>query len=101
MLTDKLADVSTSLNGDSPAVADNLWLGADESAAVASALLPKLEKTKQEIGQLLFEVVQLEVRVGQLVNCSALGIKAQRTLSTLCCMHLVGDAIERICMSGA
>lgn len=61
VLTDKLADISTSLNGDSPAVADNLWLGADESAAVASALLPKLEKTKQEIGQLLFEVVQLEV----------------------------------------
>lgn len=63
VLTEKLADVSTSLTGDFPAVSDNLWLGADESQAVASALVPKLEKTKQEIGQLLFEVVQLEVRV--------------------------------------
>lgn len=61
VLSDKLAEVAGSLGGTFPAVTDNMWLGADEAAAVASALLPKLEKTKEEVGRLLYEVVQLEV----------------------------------------
>ncbi len=34
------------------------------SQAVASALLPKLEKTRKEVENLLFEVVTLEVGLG-------------------------------------
>lgn len=45
----------------------NLWLGQDEAQAVASALLPKLEKTRKEVEELLFEVVTLEVGAGSLV----------------------------------
>lgn len=63
VLTDKLGEVVASLAGDFPAVTDNLWLGEDESQAVASALVPKLEKTRQDISMLLAEVVTLEVNV--------------------------------------
>ncbi len=41
---------------------DNLWLGGEEGEAVASALVPKLQKTKAAVQQLLFEVATLEVR---------------------------------------
>ena len=40
----------------------SLWLGRDEARAVASALLPKQERAKEEVEKLLFEVVTLEVR---------------------------------------
>jgi MoxR-like ATPase len=43
-------------------VLDNLWLGREEGGAVASALVPKLQKTKAAVEQLLFEVATLEVR---------------------------------------
>lgn len=49
------------MNEGFPAVLGNLWLGAEEAQAVASALLPKLEKTRKEVEELLFEVVTLEV----------------------------------------
>lgn len=48
--------------GGFPVVLNNLWLGADEGEAVASALVPKLQKTKVAVEQLLFEVATLEVR---------------------------------------
>ena len=42
-------------------VLDNLWLGLEEGEAIAAALGPKLQKTKTNVEQLLFEVATLEV----------------------------------------
>jgi hypothetical protein len=42
-------------------VLDNLWLGQEEGEAIAAALVPKLQKTKVAVEQLLFEVATLEV----------------------------------------
>jgi hypothetical protein len=47
--------------GGFPVVLDNLWLGREEGEAVAAALVPKLQKTKVAVEQLLFEVATLEV----------------------------------------
>ncbi|PRW56633.1 ATPase associated with various cellular activities AAA_5 isoform A [Chlorella sorokiniana] len=60
-LVNKLAGVYSAMEGGFPAVTGNLWLGQDEAQAVASALLPKLEKSRKEVEDLLFEVVTLEV----------------------------------------
>ncbi len=40
---------------------DNLWLGDEEGQAIATALVPKLQKTKTAVEGLLFEVATLEV----------------------------------------
>ena len=61
-LTEKLVGVYGAAENGLPSGA-NMWLGQDDSAAIASALLPKLEKTKEEVERLLFEVVTLEVRI--------------------------------------
>ncbi len=47
--------------GGFPVVLDNLWLGSEVSAATATALVPKLQKTKTAVEKLLFEVATLEV----------------------------------------
>ncbi len=40
---------------------DNLWLGEEEAQAVATALQPKLSKTRQAIDGILTDVATLEV----------------------------------------
>jgi len=60
-LSDKLAEVYASTLGGMLSVSEGLWLGEEEAAAVASALLPRMEKTRDEVEKLLFEVVTLEV----------------------------------------
>eukprot|EP00878_Enallax_costatus_P021318 GHUV01022564.1.p2 GENE.GHUV01022564.1~~GHUV01022564.1.p2 ORF type:complete len:102 (-),score=23.25 GHUV01022564.1:1383-1688(-) len=57
--------------GGFPVVLDNLWLGSEESQAVASALVPKLQKTKVAVEQLLFEVATLEVRYAVRIEAHA------------------------------
>lgn len=47
--------------GDFPVVQDNLWLGQDVSASVATSLVPKLQKTKTSVEELLYQVATLEV----------------------------------------
>ena len=42
--------------GGFPSLHDNLWLGGGEGAAVATALVPKLNKTRDAVEKLLFEV---------------------------------------------
>ena len=61
-LEEKLAGVYGASVGGFPAVQGSLWLGREEAAAAAAALLPKLERTRDEVERLLFEVVTLEVR---------------------------------------
>jgi MoxR-like ATPase len=61
LLTEKMTQTYVDVVGGFPSITDSLWLGADEGAAIASALLPKLEKAKNEVERLLFEVVTLEV----------------------------------------
>ena len=41
--------------GGFPALHDNLWLGGGEGEAVATALVPKLNKTRETVEKLLFE----------------------------------------------
>ncbi|PNH01533.1 actin [Tetrabaena socialis] len=61
VLGDKYVQVASSLSGGFPIVYDNLWLGRDEGEAVATALEPKLGKTRGAVEQALFDVVMLEV----------------------------------------
>lgn len=58
-------DIYSSTEDGFPSVTGSLWLGTEDAAAVAAALLPKLEKTREEVEKLLFEVVTLEVRGGR------------------------------------
>ena len=50
-------------SGGFPAVLDNLWLGEEEAQAVATALQPKLAKTRGAIDGILADVATLEVQV--------------------------------------
>lgn len=59
-LSEKLTGIYAAADGGLPSGA-SMWLGNEDMSAVASALLPKLEKTKEEVEKLLFEVVTLEV----------------------------------------
>lgn len=49
---------------------NELWLGADEAEAAATALRPKLQAARKTTEALLFEVVALEVRRLLLSACS-------------------------------
>jgi hypothetical protein len=42
-------------------VLDNLWLGEEESQAIATALQPKLTKTRGAVETILHDVATLEV----------------------------------------
>lgn len=44
-----------------PVVLDNLWLGAEESEAIAMTLQPKLNKTRSAVESVLYDVATLEV----------------------------------------
>lgn len=61
LLADKLLMVLVNLEGGFPTLHDNLWLGSGEGDAVATALVPKLNKTRDAVEKLLFEVATLEV----------------------------------------
>ncbi|GFR51362.1 hypothetical protein Agub_g13786 [Astrephomene gubernaculifera] len=60
VLADKYQHVASSLSGGFPVVLDNLWLGTDESEAVATALQPRLVKTRAAVEQVLLDVVTLD-----------------------------------------
>jgi MoxR-like ATPase len=72
LLADRLAQVTIALDGGFPAVLGNLWLGSDEAEAVATALVPKLQRTKQAVTSLLFEAATLEVALRQGADAVAL-----------------------------
>jgi MoxR-like ATPase len=72
LLADRLAQVTIALDGGFPAVLGNLWLGADEAEAVATALVPKLQRTKQAVTSLLFEAATLEVALSRGADAVAL-----------------------------
>ncbi|KAJ9530019.1 hypothetical protein QJQ45_023301, partial [Haematococcus lacustris] len=59
VLTQRYVQVASSLEGGFPAVLQNLWLSAEESGAVATALQPKLEKTRSAIEEVLHDTVTL------------------------------------------
>ncbi|GIM15029.1 hypothetical protein Vretimale_17901 [Volvox reticuliferus] len=61
LLSDKYQQVAGNLSNGFPVVLDNLWLGGEESAAVATALEPKLVKTQAAVEQVLYDVLTLEV----------------------------------------
>ncbi|GLC43207.1 hypothetical protein PLESTB_000850700 [Pleodorina starrii] len=61
LLSEKYQQVAGNLSGGFPVVLDNLWLGGEESAAVATALEPKLVKTRAAVEQVLYDVLTLEV----------------------------------------
>ena len=60
------------ITGGFPAVLNNIWLGRDESQAVATALQPKLTKTQASIETLMFDVILLEVALNS--GCEAVAL---------------------------
>lgn len=62
LLVDRLGLTYGDVANGFSSVSQNVWLGRDEGAAIATALLPKLEKSRVHIESVLFEVVTLEVR---------------------------------------
>ncbi|KAG1673006.1 hypothetical protein FOA52_005936 [Chlamydomonas sp. UWO 241] len=61
LLVARYRSVALTLEGGFPAVLDNLWLGEEEAQAVATALQPKLSKTRGSIDAILSDVATLEV----------------------------------------
>ncbi|GAX74687.1 hypothetical protein CEUSTIGMA_g2135.t1 [Chlamydomonas eustigma] len=61
VLVERYRLVAVTLEGAFPAVLDNLWLGEEEAQAVATALQPKLSKTRTAIDSILGDVATLEV----------------------------------------
>jgi MoxR-like ATPase len=61
-LEDKLKDIIFKQIGRSSGK-ENLWTSPDEMDALDTALSPKLDKTKDEVERLLYEVITLEVRL--------------------------------------
>lgn len=60
-LTEKLTDVYAATAGGLLSVGQSMWLGREEADAVTSALLPRVERSRDEVEKLLYEVVTLEV----------------------------------------
>lgn len=61
VLADKYVQVANNLEGGFPVVLDNLWLGEEEAQAIATALQPKLSKTRSSVESILFDIAMLEV----------------------------------------
>jgi len=61
VLMEKYMQVAHNLEGGFPVVLDNLWLGEEESQAIATALQPKLTKTRGAVETILHDVATLEV----------------------------------------
>jgi len=61
LLSAKYTQVSTNLEGGFPVVLNNLWLGEEESQAIATALQPKLFKTQSAVEAMVHDVITLEV----------------------------------------
>lgn len=58
--------------GGFPSLQDNLWLAGGEGEAVATALVPKLNKTRAAVEQLLFEVPAPCARAGGHARAAAM-----------------------------
>lgn len=68
VLSDKLLRVYRGANADAAATHQSLWASEDVARAVASALLPKLERSRADVERLMFDTVTLETA---LVECAA------------------------------
>ena len=62
LLLQALPHAVSPISGGFPAVLDNIWLGEEEAQAMATALQPKLSKTRAAIDGILSDVATLEVR---------------------------------------
>lgn len=67
-LEDKLKDIMFKQIGRSSGK-EQLWTSPDEMDALDTALSPKLDKTKDEVERLLYEVITLEVRCTIVLCC--------------------------------
>lgn len=63
VLVQRLEETINAVEGGFSAVKGHLWIGAEDSEAVAAALLPKLQKSQESLQQTLFELVTLELAV--------------------------------------
>lgn len=61
VLEELLSSIYASNNEDGNTMVSSIWVSADESAAVSSALAPKLRQAEEGVERLLFEVVTLQV----------------------------------------
>lgn len=89
-----LVCVAVLCTGGFSAVMDNLWLGKEESEAIAMALQPKLSKTQTNVEALLHDVATLEVGVGAMpVCCNAHTCVCGEAMLAMTCMR--GWGIQR------
>ena len=61
ILEELLSSIYASSSEDGGMHANSIWVSADESEAVSSALAPKLKQAERGVEELLFEVVTLQV----------------------------------------
>ena len=61
VLEELLSSIYASNNADGRSPVSSIWVSADESEAVSSALAPKLRQAEEGVEKLLFEVVTLQV----------------------------------------
>lgn len=61
VLTQRWVQVAGNLEGGFPVVLENLWLGPEDSEALATELAPKLQRTKASVEEVLASVCLLEV----------------------------------------
>ena len=61
ILEELLSSIYASSNEDGGMKVSSIWVSADESEAVSSALAPKLRQAERGVEELLFEVVTLQV----------------------------------------
>lgn len=61
VLEELLSSIYASNNEDGKSGVSSIWVSADESEAVSSALAPKLRQAEEGVERLLFEVVTLQV----------------------------------------
>mmetsp|Transcript_21554 Transcript_21554/g.59746 ORF Transcript_21554/g.59746 Transcript_21554/m.59746 type:complete len:571 (+) Transcript_21554:16-1728(+) len=61
VLVEKYMQVADNLEGGFPVVLDNLWLGEEESNAIATSLQPKLTRTRAAVVTVLHDVGVLEM----------------------------------------
>lgn len=71
-LVERLEQCARALQGGFPVVRDHLWLARDDADAVATAMMPKLQKTLESLQTTLFEAVTLELAVDSRLDAVAL-----------------------------
>lgn len=61
ILEDRLLNVYRAVEHNFPQFTESLWMSEEESRAMATTLLPRMERSKGDVERLLFDAVVLEI----------------------------------------